>query len=67
MLVITSVAEMANDLRSFKEELEVRARLQREEDGTHKKERAIASRSRLETIRGLRVQILRDRVNLPAS
>ena len=47
-----NVAKMANDLKSFKEELEVRARLQREVNGTDKKEKAIASRSRLETMRG---------------
>lgn len=47
-----SVAAMANDLKSFKEELEVRARLQREIDGTHKRVRAIASRRGLETSRG---------------
>ena len=47
-----SVADMANDLRSLKEELEIRARLQRQVDGTDKQEKAIASKSRLDTIRG---------------
>ena len=46
-----SVAEMASDLKSFKEEIEIRARLQRETEGSDKKKMAIASRNGLETIR----------------
>lgn len=48
-----SAAEMANDLKSLKEELEVRARLERERQGTREKGRA--SRVGLETIRQLPV------------
>lgn len=46
-----SAAEMASELKSLKEELELRARLERELYGTDKQEKAIAGRSALDTIR----------------